>query len=378
MSKVYCPIGGTECDPLGTRGLLSHLHHKHGYSYDDARDVVDDADLASVDGGGPPADDGTEKGAGDETSGVSPASDGGTESVEVSHEGTEKLSPSGFEDESTSAIDPPEGVTLPEDVSPDDFEPVDRRTATDPEPEPQRDVSDTPDSTSDDGLLSRIRGGNTGEVESPGDVVNDADDEEERDRRREVLEHLESASQEGPESRTEEPEADLDAEPDTADDSTAGGSPSTTTTQGMVVDDDLVASLFGMPFAQAAEATGWEGWRLSAEEKRTNARLLVAYCDSQNIDLSEGTMLAMSLMSTVGGRAAGYAQYRRSQGDGETTDAAPERDPTPDPEAQQGSTDGPTAATSAPDDTPKTAVTDGGETGESDGKSFDFADSSTW
>jgi hypothetical protein len=56
MSKVYCPIGGDECDPLDTRGLLSHLHHKHGHSYEDARELADSTDLTPVDRDDPAPD----------------------------------------------------------------------------------------------------------------------------------------------------------------------------------------------------------------------------------------------------------------------------------------------------------------------------------
>jgi len=262
--------------------------------------------------------------------------DGG-EGVEVGHEGKEKLSPDGFEDESVASIEPPDGLDLPEGTNPEDFEPEPDSTTVDHDPEPEPEPE--PEQSSG-GLLSRIRG-DSGKTETTEEVVEDAPTEAENERRQELADRLKGADG-GP---TPEPE-DTD-QPTTS-----------TTSQGLVVDEDLVASLFGLPFAQAKNATGWDGWELSDEERDANARLIVAYCDEQNIDLSAGGMLAMSLMSTVGGRAAGYARHRKSQGDDD-----------PEPE---------------PDSPPVDAESEAAEQDEQDeqtpddGDGFDFSQSSTW
>ena len=47
-----------------------------------------------------------------------PTKTGGGEAVEVGHEGKEKLSPDGFEDESVASIEPPDGLDLPEGTKP--------------------------------------------------------------------------------------------------------------------------------------------------------------------------------------------------------------------------------------------------------------------
>lgn len=269
------------------------------------------------------------------------ATDGG-DIVAVGHEGKEKLSPAGFEEESVSSIDPPDGTELPDDVSPEDFEPDPSASADhDPEPEPEPEPEEQ--DTGGGGLLSRIRGDSSAS-ETTEEVVEDAPDQAEAERREELLGTLEGA----------------DGGPDPAGGD--GDQPNTSTTShGLVMDEDLVASMFGMPFAQAANATGWDGWELTDEEKEANARLLVAYCDEQDIDLSAGGMLAMSLMSTVGGRVAGYAQHRRSEqadeADGEPVDHDPEQ---------------------ADEATEETTEQTTEQTTEADGENFDFSDSSTW
>ncbi len=302
--------------------------------------------------------------------------DGGTDSVQVDHEGNEKLSPAGFEDESVSSIEPPDGVDLPEDANPDDFEPdadasEQRARGSNAETETQEPADATPDSERDDsggggGVLSRLTGGSNGSTETTEDVVQDADDPAERDRRDQLRQRLEQATTGGdPEPAGEEP---------TSDDSETRET--TTTSQGIVMDQDLVADLFGMPFEQAAEATGWEGWRLSETERKANARLIAAYCDERGIDLSTGGMLAMSLMSTVGGRVAGYSRYRKRESDSEnsepvTSDQEPaeheQREQTEESAVHQRDR---AAATTA-------AEADGGQPG-SDSNGVDLNDPSTW
>jgi len=282
--------------------------------------------------------------------------DGG--SITVSHEGKEKLSPEGFEDESVSSIDAPDGVDLPDDVTPDDLEPGDDEETI--EGDAANDPQDGDDSGSDSGLLSRIRG--ESDEKTPEDVVEDAPNEAERDRRENLLSQLEGSTAESSDDVDETGEQP-DEQSDSAD-TTATSSPSPTQMgNGLVVDESLMATLFGLPFSQASEVTGWDGWELSEQEKRANAELIVAYCDEQNIDLSAGSMLAMSLMSTVGGRAAGYMQHRRSG-----TDSAE-----PAESVEEQSENGATAeqvAEAIGSEQPDEQSPDDGN--------FDFSDSSTW
>jgi hypothetical protein len=294
------------------------------------------------------------------------ASTDGGEMVAVGHEGKEKLSPAGFEEQDVSSIDAPDGVDLPDDVSPEDFEPGDdapsrgREAEPEPEPEPEPEESD-----GEGGLLSRIRGDSSAS-ESTSEVVEEAPTDAEADRREEVVSALEGA--------TDGPTVPEDAEP-----GGDGESRNTSTmSNGLVMDEDLVASLFGMPFAQAADATGWDGWELTDEEREANARLIVAYCDEQNIDLSAGGMLAMSLMSTVGGRVAGYAQHRKGQSDDEADAADPSASVDHDPDEEP--TETAPVEESEPTEEPRSEPTrdEPTETTEADGEAFDFADSSTW
>lgn len=288
-----------------------------------------------------------------------PATDGG-DIVAVGHEGKEKLSPDGFEEQAVASIEAPDGVELPDDANPDDFEPdaapsaqknSDPKNSADPDPEPEPEQ----DNSGSGGLLSRIRGDS--EPETTGEVVEDAPDADEADRRAEVLGAIEGAS-DGP---TAEPEPEAE-----------GDQPNTSTTShGLVMDEDLVANLFGLPFNQAANATGWDGWELSKEEKEANARLIVAYCDEQDIDLSAGGMLAMSLMSTIGGRAAGYARHRKhEQAEAEAEPDAASADPDPDEQAAE--------AEPVERQTSRSTSTEQTTDAAADGDDFDFGDSETW
>jgi len=299
-----------------------------------------------------------------EASASAEATTDGDEMVAVGHEGKEKLSPAGFEDQNVSSIDAPDGVELPDDTTPEDFEPGDEPASVDRDPEPEPVPEPEPENNGQGGgsdLLSRIRG-DSSPSESTSEVVDDAPTDAEADRREQVLGALEGASDDPTESA--EPEGD--------------GDRNTSTMQnGLVMDEDLVASLFGLPFAQAANATGWDGWELSDEEREANARLIVAYCDEQNIDLSAGGMLAMSLMSTVGGRVAGYAKHRKTESDdaddGEAS-ASVDRDPEPTPSEETATDGGDEAAPTRSEPTRD----EPSETTEADAEAFDFSDSSTW
>jgi hypothetical protein len=310
-----------------------------------------------------------------ETETESPAKTDGGSAVAVEHEGTEKLSPDGFNDESTSSVPAPDGVELPESVTPDDFEPSEHQgERTEPEPDPDPEPEPEPDAGQGDesgGLLDRIRGDS--ESKSPEDVVDEAPDEAERDRREDLLGKLENSTEPGADETTDE------TAEDGPDPTTMGG--------GMVIDESLVQSMFGMPFSQAAKATGWDGWELTKEEKQANAELLVAYCDEQNIDLSTGGMLAMSLLSTVGGRLAGYKRYRDRQAEPDQGDDAEHVEAGADQgdadRADQGDADegrrrdpGADRADQGDGAIGDPTETDTPERGETGG--FDFEDSSTW
>jgi len=292
------------------------------------------------------------------TSAPTPTPDGG-DMVAVGHEGKDKLSPAGFEDEAVSSIDAPDGVDLPADTSPADFEATD---GPQPEPEPEPTPEPEPEEKDDSGgLLSRIRGDRSA-TESPSteEVVEEAPDSAESERREDVLGALENATAGG----TQDTESG-DEGPETSQMS-----------NGLVVDEDLMSTLFGLPFAQAANATGWDGWELSDEEKAVNAELLIAYCDEQDVDLSAGGMLAMSLLSTVGGRAAGYARHRRSQSEEsaehqERGNREKSDDHDPEKSGQSESTTSERETPSGEDSTTTEATT-------GDGEAFDFTDSSTW
>ena len=83
-------------------------------------------------------------------------------------------------------------------------------------------------------------------------------------------------------------------------------------------------------------------------------------------------MLAMSLMSTVGGRVAGYARHRKTESDdaddGEAS-ASVDRDPEPT-RSEETATDGGDEAAPTRDEP--------SETTEADAEAFNFSDSSTW
>lgn len=344
-------------------------------------DPDDGADPTPDDGADPTPDDG-------ETSDPEPVD--GTESVGVKHEGSEKLSPDGHEDESVSSVDMPEGLEHLEDRSPEDFEP-DEGASPDPEPQgkdtedPAADPDPAPDSGEsggdDGGLLSRLRGSDDGQAtdQTAEEVVDDAPTEEERERRADLLGQLEQRS------GVEDDQADDDDSPDPSPESGSEPDPQLSPgANGLHMDEELMATMFGLPFNQAANATGWDGWQLSEEEKQANAELLVAYCQEQNIDVSTGGMLAMSLLSTVGGRAAGYARHRKQQSDTpQSGQQAPAEAPSSDPDPQgEGAEDTDAAPDTQPERQPHVPDTGDSEpveaTEDAQSDDFDFSDSSTW
>jgi len=314
----------------------------------------------------------------EEAAATETVTDGGPESIEVGTEGKEKLSPDGFEDKTVASIDAPDGVELPEGTTPDDLEAEQAeasaestRTETDdlPTTAEQESESAPTEAESGGGLLDMIRGDEEPEPESAEAVVEEAPTEAERDRRGEVLGALEQAT---------EPDTAEVADAETEND--GDGPNPTTMSNGLTVDQDLVETLFGMPFSQLSSATGWDGWELTEQEKAANAELLVAYCDEQDIDLSTGGMLAMSLLSTVGGRAVGYQKYRKSEqsDEPEPVEQRPDRDDAPDESTEPDEQQSPRSAATTPAETggDRAAATDGGNSTEE--TSFDPNDPSTW
>jgi|GEM_PF-5316168 len=275
-----------------------------------------------------------------------------TDGLGVGHEGKEKLSPENAPDDDGTAVEPPEGLDL-EGIGPDDLEPQPTPTEeqeTEPEPQPSVPEDQTESNQSESGgLLSKIKGDDSDEQRSTEEIVEDTDDPAERERREDVLSALKGS----------DPSAGAADQPEEPD--------PTQMRNGMVVDESLVSTLFGMPFDQAAQVTGWDGWTLSEAEKQANAELLVAYCDEQNINLSTGSLLAMSLVQTIGGRAAGYARYRKQE-----SDDSNQRDDDRERAERERRTDDSDRET---DDEPNESEeqTESGGTDE-----FDFNDSETW
>lgn len=160
-------------------------------------------------------------------------------------------------DTGQTSIDPPEGMP---NTDPDNWEPF----STDGQDQPQENVD-------------------FDDVKNTEDIVNEADDPEERERREEMLGELENNTFEN-----------------------GGG-------VGLEVDEDLMARLFQMPFSSMSEVTGYDGWELTDAEAETNAELFIAYCEENNVEISTGAMLLMSLSQTVGTRTVGYMRYKKQQ-----------------------------------------------------------------
>lgn len=348
MTQLLCPETPDECGRKGSQGMWSHLHHKHGWDKEEAKQWVRRQKAGNSDDDEP--DSGASEAPSDDPEDSSdqvPEEDEGA--IVVNEEGSEKLSPEGFDSRNRPEMDPPEGADLPDDVTPDDFESTEgdecvsspsesvsseESTSQNPGPEPDDDGEED-----SGGVLSKLRdrGGDDEDEnpeQSPQEIVEEADDPEEQERRQRVLDALNEGANDEDGNRDERPER----QPNQADASPSGhteSDPSPKPAQmqnGMVVDEKLLETLFGLPFDQAANVTGWEGWRLSPEEKEANARLLRAYADEQDIDLGPGVMLAMSLGSTVGGRVVGYTRHRKQQTSDQTT---PDTDTEPREETHQ-------------------------------------------
>lgn len=242
-----------------------------------------------------------------------------TDAIEVGHEGSEKLSPEGAPDDRGTAVAPPSGIEAdqidrdalegePEQSEHGAVANGQENSERSGKPDEPGQSDDSENSGNDGGLLSRIKGGSD---RSPDEIVEDADSEEERARREEVRSQFSDAfGSDGDEGdRADDVDDDQDS---TSASSHSDPTPSTSRTQGMVVDDSVVQHLIGMPFSMAASTTGWDGWELSKQEKAANAELFLAMCDEHDVDPSATTMFAISMATTVGGRAVRYRQQRGS------------------------------------------------------------------
>jgi len=367
MTAYECPETPEECDPVDSRGLLSHLANGHFEGdYDRAREVRENTELVPYesDESAPESDPGDETtdgptdapdaeqdaesgdGAADSEPSAStpeasdpttdepgdserserdhdPSSehaapveeteeiggeeetetDGGTDGLSVGHEGREKLEPENAPGGSKTNIPSPDGV--PDDVDADalEGEPVEETADRDHDPADEQDADD------DGGLLGKIRGGSSRSSE---EIVEDSDDPEERQRKEELRDQLTEAVEQGGETVPDET-AD---EPEETTDRTAGG---------VRVDSSMVESVIGMPFNAASAATGFDGWELSAQERKDNAELFVAVCEEHDVDLGPTVLLALSMGGTATSKAVQYKKWKESQQD-EESDAGRERD----------------------------------------------------
>lgn len=238
-----------------------------------------------------------------------------TESIEVGHEGSEKLQPEGAPESDGTAVAPPEGLES-EDIDPDLLEPGATESATESSAgateveqtgadhgEEVQEPDDSEDQ-SDGGLRERL---GLGGDESSEDVVEEADDPEERERREQFKKKLEGAMGGADQEDVE------DAVDDAGGSQAPSTSPGTTTAQGMVVDEEIVENLIAMPFNFAAGATDWDGWELSKQERQANARLFVAMCDEHDVDVGPTVMFALSMGGTAMGKTMRYRRYKASQ-----------------------------------------------------------------
>jgi hypothetical protein len=235
---------------------------------------------------------------------------GSTDGIDIGHQGSEKLSPAGAPESQGTAVEPP-GDLESDDIDRDVLE-CDAPTSDDvqddgadePDPPSSDDVGDDDSSV---GLRDRLGLGSS--EESPDDVVNEADDPAERQRREEFKQKLEGAV--GGADQDDVDDAVQEASDDGA--ATAPTPSGTSTAQGMVVDEEIVGSLIEMPFNTAAAATGWDGWELSPREREANARLFVAMCDEHDVNVGPTVMFALSMSGTAMDRAMRYKRHKSEQ-----------------------------------------------------------------
>ncbi|WP_158055975.1 membrane-attack complex/perforin family protein [Halorussus halophilus] len=358
MADIDCPECPETVDP---RGAWSHLVNKHDWDSDRAREYLnqsnsDDSNNDSDDPDPPATNEQAE----------STATEPEETAVVVTEEGSEKLSPDGFESKNRPEVSPPDDTDLPENVTPDDFEPDEESASTsgvteqhdDDESEPE-----TGDEANSGGLMARIRNDNADSDDESGttsktqEIIDDAPDEETRQRRQELKDALDSSVEEG-ESRTPP-----DSEENPANPPDSGASE----VQGAIVSDALLGSVCTMPFHSAAKATGWEGWELDDREREKLQELIVAWADEKDVDLGPNLLLAMSLTNIVGSRAVGYARYRKSN----------DRDST-DRERESGERDRESTGYSDSTERAVKSGDDSRERPEQDTGQFNFEDSETW
>lgn len=406
MTQIPCPETPEECGSIGSRGMWSHLHNTHGWDKDEARQWLsrqksggndDEPDSGAAN---TPSDDAPEnspetperkanqgengfrfdektappqeKPDRDPSEGEDAVPEADEDAIVVEEEGSEKLSPEGFDSRNRPEMSAPEGADLPDDVTPDDFEPEESdegnshdETHSSQSETVSSEVSDSQNTEEDDGesggVLSKLRKRGSDDDEEPQsraeEIVEEADDPDEQERRQRVLDSLNGENNET-ENRDETPEGEAN-QTDSDTQSQPDPSPKPAQMQnGMVVDEKLLETLFGLPFDQAANLTGWDGWQLSPEEKEANARLFRAWADERDIDLGPGVMFAMSLSSTVGTRAVGYQQHRKQQ--------KTENDPEPERERQPAEPD-----TSGPNSSEQTSQTQQTADAQTDDQTFD-------
>lgn len=274
--------------------------------------------------------------------------DGGTDSIEVETNPGNKLKPAN----APTAIDPPEG--MPDDTRPADFEffpsePSEPDNSDNPNnPNNPNNSDDFGNSDNPDNRDNADNQNNPSNRDNRDDFGNsdnsdNADygfdsffesDEPEPDTHQ-TRQIVEDAPNDRERQRREDVLSTFEQSTTASDPEQPGQSP------GLVVDEDLLAELIGMPFAQIGGASEWDGWELTKDEKKTNAKLLAAYCEENDIDLGTGTMLAVSLSSTVGGRVVRYNKWKKSDSNPKAIESEeasePEQPATPTAEADGGS-----------------------------------------
>jgi len=240
--------------------------------------------------------------------------DAGADTIEVGHEGSEKLQPAGAPDSQGTAVEPP-GDLESEDIDRNALEGDPARSETDQEAvdeEPDPVASDDVQEDNDSGGGLRDRLGLGSNEESPDDIVEEVDDADERERREQFRQTLEGAMDGADQDDVDEAIQETES---SGAEATSPASTGTTTAQGMVVDEEIVGNLIEMPFNTASAATGWDGWELSAREREANARLFVAMCDEHDVNVGPTVMFALSMGGTSMGRAMQYKRYKSDQED---------------------------------------------------------------
>jgi hypothetical protein len=289
-----------------------------------------------------------------------------TDSIDVGHEGKEKLSPEGAPNDDKAAVEAPEVVDLG-DAGMDDIEPdpeIAGHATSDGQREQRADGDQEDVDESNGGALSKLRGDSSEDEKTSEEIVEEADDPEERQRRDEMRSKLKDAMSGGSSSS---PNSDSAESADSAGSESASSTnsvPATEKANGVMIDMDVVEAMIDMPFNTAASMTDWDGWELSEKERKTNAKLFAAVCDEHDVDPSATTMFALSMGSAIGGRAMRYKRATASKDEPAGSSSDPAK------------TDG--GQERATNNQQRTRREDPVETSGSDSDEFDFEDSSTW